>query len=236
MKEKKKKTRLQIANVIILILHIVFPIWLVPLMYTVGISGYMFFIALVTSLLLGVIYKIVTKHQKGKMLLYIARAITILCVVSFYIPMILLMKFSQTKPLYEIKRLAYAYGVFGDNADYYKQLLPEKLPSVCDNYSFRTQGSMVAQDYHASSYLMFHTDSKTIDLYSNYYKSLDCEVRINGDESDNVKSDIDWFCRQMKLRELFQDNLDNAELYWFSDYYPKAVLLNRETGLVAILT
>ena len=237
MKEKRIKTRLQKANDIILILHIIFPLWIVPLtMYASAISGYLFFIALIAMLLLGVIYKVVTKSQKGKIILYITRIITILCVAMFYTPMILLMGFSHTKPLYELKRLDYAYGVFGDNADFYLQLLPEKLPLVCDDYSFRTMGSKVAQDYHASSYLMFHTDLNTIDSYSNYYKRLACEVRINCDEEGKVKKDIDWFCGQMKLRDTFQDNLDKAELYWFSGYYPKAVLLNRETGLVAILT
>lgn len=236
MKEKKTKTRLQKINDIILILNIIFPVWIVALIYTSAISGYLFLIVLFASLLLVMIYKIVIKLKKGKIILYIARIISILCVAAYYTPMILLMNFTHTKPLYELKRSTYTYGVFGNNADYYKRLLPEKLPSVCDDYSFRTMGSMVAQDYHPSSYLMFHTDSSTIDLYSHYYKNLSCEVRTNDDETTNVKNDIDWFCEQMKLQDSIQDNLDNAELYWFSDYYPKAVLLNRETGLVAILT
>ncbi|MGN0632993.1 MAG: hypothetical protein ACI4JW_03905 [Oscillospiraceae bacterium] len=238
MKEKMTKTRLQRANGIILILHIIFPIWLIALMYTYAISKYWFLIALIAALLLGVIYKIVIKLQKGKKLLYTARVITIIIVLSFYVPVILLINFSHTKALYEIKRFDYAYGVYGKNSEFYKRLLPDKLPAVCDDYSFRTQGSMIGQDYHASSYLMFHTDSDSIDSYSEYYKNLDREVRVrvNNDESDDVKDDIDWFCVQTRLRESFQDNLDNAEIYLFDDYYPKAVLLNRETGLVAILT
>ena len=234
--EQEKKTPLQRANRIILILHIVFPVWLFALMYTSAISGYLFFIAFTAALLLGGIYSIVSKLQKGKIVLYIARVITILCIAAFYTPMILLVTFSHTKSLYEIKRLDYAYGVFGSNADYYKQLLPEKLTSVCEDYSFRTQGSMIAQDYHPSSYLMFHTDAATMDLYADYYKGLDCDVRINDEDNDKAKSDIEWFCSQMRLRESFHDNLDHAELYWFSGTYPKAVLLNRETGLVAVLT
>ena len=235
MKEKRIKTRLQRANDIILILHIIFPVWIVAFMYTFAISYYLFLITLFSSLLLGVIYKIVVKLQKGSIILYIARVITILCVVSFYIPMILLMNFSHTKQLYKLKRLDYAYGVFGDNADYYKQLLPDKLPSVCDDYSFRTRGSMVAQDYHASSYLMFHTDTATINLYAEYYSGLGCEVIANNHE-DGINKKVEWFCGLVRLQDYFQDNLDQSELYWFDDHYPKAVLLNRETGLVAILT
>ncbi|MBR1752166.1 MAG: hypothetical protein IJ740_15095 [Ruminococcus sp.] len=182
------------------------------------------------------IYKTVTKLQKGKTVLYVARAIAVLTVISFYIPAFLLMGFSHTKALYRLKRLDYAYGVFGENAEYYKKLLPDRLPEVCEDYSFRTKGNMVAQDYHPSSYLIFRTDAAAIDLYSEHYRTLDCEVMISDGTSDEVKKDIDWVCGQMRLRETFQDDLDHAELYWFSGLYPKAVLLDRRSGLVAILT
>lgn len=236
MKQKKKKTRWQKVNDIILVLNIIFPVWLMALMYTPAISYIFFLIAVFTLLLNGVIYKLVTEYHKGKGFLYITRGIVISAWIAFYLPMLLLMNFSHSKLLYPLKRLDYIYGVYSSNADYYQQLLPSELPEICNDYSFRTQGCMIAQDYHPSSYLMFHTDTATLESYALHFDQLDCVRRENGTENMYIQNDLEWFVGQMRLRKSFQDNLDHAVLYWFSGTYPKAVLLNFETGLIAILT
>ncbi len=236
MKQKKVQSRFQKANAIILLLHLLFPVWLFAFMYTSAISGMLFFIWLIACLLLGVIYKLVQKYQRGKRVLYAARGIAICTIVAYYLPMLLLMGFSNTKLLYTVKRADYTYGVYGPNAPYYARLLPAKLPEQCEDYSFRTQGSMVAQDYHPSSFLMFRTDCETLDAYAAYYDTLDCERRENDPDNAELQQEVEWFCGQMRLRQSLPDNLEHAVLYWFDDRYPQVVLLNYETGLVAILT
>lgn len=245
MNQKKSKTRWQKINHIILILHIIVPVWALALMMTSAISGKLLLIAAGASLLLGAVYKLVQKLRKGRWLLIIARVAAISACIVFYLPMLILMNFSRSKPLYTLKRLDYIHGVYG-GSDCYQQLLPSELPEVCEDYTFRTQGTLPAQDYHASSYLMFHTDTATLDAYAQYFGQMDCTRLENGteneydpeEESENAyaQGKIEWFCGQMRLRQSFQDNLDNAVLYWFDSRYPKAVLLNYETGLVAVLT
>lgn len=231
MKQKKEKSRWHKVNDIILLLNIALPMWGLALMYTSAISGILFLIAMGTLLLNAIIYKLVTKFNKGRAFLHTTRAIVIIAWIVYYTPMVLLMNFSHTKPLYTLKRADYIHGVYG-GSDFYQQLLPEKLPEICDDYSFRAQGSVPAQDYHPSSYLMFHTDSATLDAYALHYEQSGGTRLENG----YAQEKIEWFCGQMRLRESFNDNLDNAVIYWFNERYPKAVLLNYDTGLVAVLT
>lgn len=233
LRSEKKKSGWQIVNSIILALHLVFPVWLMAWMYTSAISGVLLIIAVVSALALGVVYKEVQRKQKGKKLLIAARVIAIGACVVYYLPMVVLMNFVETKWMYPLKRLDYTFGVYGGNAAYYQRLLPGTLPKVCEDYSFRTQGSMIAQDYHPSSYLMFHTDTVTLDEYAAYYETLDCSRIVN---SEYTEGKFSWFCGQMRMEKYFQDDLSNAVLYWFGDYYPKGVLLNYDTGLVAVLT
>lgn len=239
MKQKKpkaKKTGWQILNEVILLLHIVFPVWLMALMLTSAITGMIILVAVITSLLLGVVYKLVKKHQKGQGVLYFARIAAIGSCIAVYLPMIVLLNFKNTKLLYPLKRLDYSYGVYGENAHYYLRLLPERLPEKCGDYSFRTQGSMVAQDYHASSYLTFYTDSGTLEEYAEHFEALDCTRLEYDPENEEAVNHIRWFCGLMRLGESFHESLDNAVLYWIDDHYPKGALLCYDTGLVAILT
>lgn len=234
MEQEKKKLNWQIVNFIILVLNTIFPIWLFALMYTAAISFTAFLIAVSVSLLLGVIYKLVRKYHKGKGFLYAARAIAVGAWIIFYLPTLILFSFPRNKLLYPLKRFDYMYGVYG--SDYYKEWLPEKLPEVCDDYLFITKGSVLAQDYHASSYLMFHTDTETLDSYARHFDNLDGIRYENGTEDEDIQR-IEWFCNMLSLTKRFPDSLDHAVLYWFSDSrYPKGVLLNYATGLIAIMT
>ncbi len=235
---KKARTRLEKINSLIFILHIVFPVWMIFLMYTMAVSGYLFLTMLAAVLLLGAIYRAVNYCGKGRKILYAARIITALLIVAFYMPSFILMSFKETELLYPLKRACYIYGVYG-GSEFYDNLLPEKLPDKCGDYYCMTQGCVPAQDYHPSSYLMFHTDRDTLDSYAEYYSGFGytlLENNVSEDEEDNSFDRIEWFCSQMRISERFSDNLDNAVLYYIDDYYPKGILLNYETGLVAILT
>ncbi len=233
---KKAKTRWQWINGIVLLLHFVFPLWLVAIFYTIGISVILFPIALAAVLLLGLVYKLAADLENRKKILCISRAIAALALIAFYMPTLILMNFDEAELLYPLKRAYYTHGVFGENYKFYEDMLPEKLPDNCSDYYFRTQGCFPAQDYHPSSYLMFHTDREMLDSYAAHYETLRCIRLENGTQSEDEFDHIEWFCSMMRLNERFDDNLDNAVLYLFDDYYKKGMLLNYETGLVAILT
>ena len=234
MKQKEKKFSWFTVNLIILICSIVFPIWAFVLIYTSAISMTLFLIAFGASLLLGLIYKLVKKYNKGQKFLYAARGVVISAWIIFCLPTLILFSFPKNKLLYPLKRFDYMYGVYG--SDYYKEWLPSKLPEVCNDYIFITKGSMLAQDHHASSYLMFHTDTVTLDSYALHFDKLDGILYENGTEDEDIQR-IEWFCKMLSLPNIFQDSLDHAVLYWFNNgRNPKGVLLNYETGLIAIMT
>lgn len=247
-KPKKKKTPQQrIFETIALLPVAIFPVWMFALMYTSGVSGKLFMIALGLSLLLLLVNKLTALFPKIRKLLYITAVISVCAWVVFYQPAVLMMNFSHTRPLYTLKRANYIYSVHSNRAKYYGQLLPEKLPEVCDDYSYRTYGTLLVQDYSPSSNLMFHTDAVTVDSYAEYFDGLEEFTRrenVTGyDEYDGqenaaseFRNELEWFCEQMRLRDSFQDDLDHAVIYRTLGSFPKVVLLNRETGLVAIMT
>ena len=234
MEQKEKKFSCRTVNFIILVLNTIFPVWLFALIYTSAISFTAFLIAVSASLLLGVIYRLVKKYNKGRKLLYIARGVVICAWIIFWLPALILISFPENKLLYPLKLFDYMYGVYG--SDYYKEWLPSKLPEVCNDYIFITKGDSPAQDHHASSYLMFHTDTETLDSYALHFDNLE-GIRYENGTEDEASQRIEWFCNMLSLPNIFPDNLDHAVLYWFNDgRYPKGVLLNYETGLIAIMT
>lgn len=185
----------------------------------------------------GVTYEKVDRIKNGRKILRYFRIALFLCISGLILPAIVLLSFDHTKCMYNIKRLDYTYGVFGKNAEYYKKLLPEKLPDKCEDYSFVTKGSILAQDYHASSCLMFRTDEETIKYYAEYYSLLCDEIRVENDDSEEKIKGLDSFLKQARISdESRRGEFDNAELYWIDGHFPKGALLDRDSGYVVILT
>lgn len=232
----KTTTGWRIVNALILLLHIVFPVWIFALMYTFAITPILFAVAFFSSLTLGAVYNEVKFGNKDRRILYAARIFAVSACILSYLPTAVLLNFEQTELMYPLKRICYTRGVYGSNGAYYESLLPASLPDRCEDYSFRTQGSMVAQDYHASSYLTLYTDTETLDSFAAYYDTLDCERFRSDADDEDIQRDFLWFCGQMRLEDTFFDGNINAVLYWFDDSYPKAILLDYDSGLFAVLT
>lgn len=240
MDNSRKRSLWRIANVTVLLLHLVLPVWIGALMLTPGISEPLFPVMLICGLLPGVCSMCVRRFQRGKGLLIASRVLALCAIAVFYTPLFLIRGATETRWLYSAKRFLYTYGVYGaDGCGYYQALLPERLPDPCTGYRFRTKGSLIAQDYHASSFLIFYTDAAALDAYAAYYGSMDCE-RIQYDPEGKTEEEqfpnLSWFCGQMRLDQSAAADPEHMVLYWFDDHYPKGVLLDHETGLVAILT
>lgn len=239
MDNSKKRSPWRTANATVLLLHLALPVWLFALMYTPAISSILLLVMMICGLLPGVCSKLVKKFQKGKGLLIASMVLAVFTITAFYTPLVVLRGAKEVQVLYPLKRFLYTYGVYGDRSGIYEALLPEQLPDACTGYRFRTQGSLIAQDYHASSYLTFYTDVATLDTYAAYYDSMDCE-RIQyapaGETDEEQFPHLSWFCGQMQLDLSLPEHSEQMTLYWFDSYYPKGVLLDYDTGLVAVLT
>lgn len=199
-------------------------------MYTPGLSGALFLIALAGNLIFGAVHKLLKYRENLKPLLHVLRAVVICLTAAFYLPTALLMGFDRVKLLYPLKRLDYTHGVYGRDAAYFERLLPEKLPEVCKDYSFRTQGSVPAQDYHPTSWLCFTTDKATLDAYAVYY---DGQGYARGAE----ERDLRWLAGQMRMNVSDTEPVfEDAVVYYIHDYYPKAVVLDYGTMQFRVMT
>lgn len=154
---QKKEIPWRAINAAVILLHIVFPIGLFAGIYTIGSSGILFWIALFANLILGAVSKSAGQQGTRRKLLPIMRVIAIGSIVLFYVPFVIMTGFQHSKWLYPVKR--HIYGG-------YARSLPEQLPEICEAYFYLTEGQMIAQDYHASSYLAFYTDTATLDRYA----------------------------------------------------------------------
>ena len=227
-------------NILIAVLHILlFPIWVFVWMLTSWTSDKFLMASLLCAMLLGIVYKKVRDKKHGMKVIHVLRAVLVVCIAGFYLPAIMLLNFRYTKAVYNIKRLNYAYSVFGKNADYYLRLLPEKLPDSCEDYSFITKGRIIAPDYHPSSCLIFRTDEETIDSYAQYYSAMCSEISEKDEESGESVNKIGLICQNAGIDESRSREFDDAELYFVDENfstYPKGALLDRDSGYVVILT
>ncbi|WP_074960686.1 hypothetical protein [Ruminococcus albus] len=153
-------------------------------------------------------------------------------------PSIVLFSFDETKSMYNIKRLDYIhgeYGIDGKNAEFYKKLIPEKLPCECEDYSYITEGHFLS--HHAFSCLIFRTDDETIDSYAEYYGSLCDEVRVKKDYEGEKLGWFDRFLNHADIYDSRREEFDDAEIYWTNGPSSKGVgvLLDRDSGYVVIL-
>ena len=211
-----------------------------------GTSFISFCISLGFWFALCIVNLLLRDHKKA---LYICRAVTVLAVAGGFLPFILLMKFENSKMLYTVKKANYIYGVM-DNDESYISFLPEKLPEICDDYTFVTIGCLPIPDHVSKSYLKFTTDTDTINNLRNYYTDLGCELRDIDADPDKEHSLSDypdvkeedfyyWFCSRAYLDESIQNDFEHNELYvkkeGDKEKYSKAVLLNPDKGLVVIL-
>lgn len=227
----KKRTGWAAVNGIVAALVFFLPFWVISFIYTPGITVWLMLIAALLCLTLGIVSKTVSRLGKGRPVLYLHRAAAICSLPAVFLPMVLLTGFDQVKPLYPVKRFVYIQGVYGMNSESYEKLLPMWLPEVCEDYSYRAQGSMIAQDYHPTSWLRFTTDSATLDSYAQYY---DAQGYARGaDERDRR-----WLAGQLGLPIPEDDTpaLEGAVVYYIHDNYPKAVVLDYENGRFYVFT
>ncbi len=241
---EEKKFPWKIINWIIAI--VLFPFWSMAFIIVSGTSFISFGIAFASVIALGVLNSALRNHRTA---LNIFRAVTVLVVAAGFIPYVLLMKFENSKMLYTVKKANYIYGVM-DNDESYISFLPQELPEICDDYTFVTIGCLPIPDHVSKSYLIFTTDTDTIDKFRDYYVGLGCEMRdIDTDPyKDHSLSDYPdvkkedfyyWFCSRANLNETIQNDFEHNELYVKKEgkyeKLSKAVLLNRDKGLVVIL-
>ena len=225
------------VNVFLLAMHIFCPLMWVACFYVFDIS--LRFLG-ITFLLCCILFLLKKIRFNFKGVIYPLRAAVIISFAACYIPFLILVNFSHTKIFHSVRREDYIYGAcIKEMRDIKSHFLPEGLPDICENYYFMARGNVWVQDYSQDAHLIFNTDADTIEQYREYYKSIGCkkfdipDIAVDGRENYYTR-----FCRRMGFDDEFKDDVEHNEFYVYTEKevneQPMAVLLNPETGLVAI--
>lgn len=208
-------------------------------MYTSGIAGILIGIGFFVNLALVLFYKVYKKYGRFKKIVITLRVIAITILVLMILSPITLMSFKYTKSMHPLKRFCYNYGVYGISKN---NVLPSEMPKKCDDYMFITKGCVIAQDYHADAYLIFHTDKDTLKKYENHFDSLnDAERRVThmpNPEEKQFSDEIMLKCPEELPRHVFGQlqpehihDFEKAIIYTVPSYYGKGCMLDYNSGL-----
>lgn len=161
-KEKQKKTGFALLNAVIVAAFFLGG-GIIFLLATIGITDMLFLPFVIVNAALGILYNIYKKNGTLKVPVIVCRVLAILMLIVLFGSPIIGVNFKDKKVMYPVKRAIFGYGVrVGDD---WKKVLPDKLPKECDEYFFRTELCMVAQDYRPYAYLVIQCDEKYFQEY-----------------------------------------------------------------------
>lgn len=202
------------------------------MMATNAISFPFFPVIIIWNLVLGYIYRIVRTFDKYWKPFRILQILTIVVTTIFFMIPLSLSWFRDSPSMYAYKKYLYSKGVYGDPA-HCDPFFPEELPEVCEDYQIITQGSALAQDYHAGIYLTFRTDHATIQAYQNRIEALDHSGKFIDSSDPEFEKAFGYsgYARQkLHLEQDFSDSL--VYILHTSYYYSQGCLLDEKTGTV----
>lgn len=253
----QKKFPWVIVNTVIVVLGI-FSSWILIfiLIAALGITVPLILIAILLNIFLAIFYDKwqqikdvqLYKGRKLKTTVIILRISTIMAIIlTFSSPYIAANpNLAYVKSIYQIKKFIYCYGVYYKGMD---KFLPAKLPKVCEDYKFVTQVATIAQDYHPSSYLIFHTDTETMHRLEEDYKQIDgaklVEINIDGEEykreygDDYMENFPIYLFPAHVYSQLDDEHIDDffdAVIYKVPSYYGKGCVFDYSSGLVVYWT
>lgn len=242
VKRKKKKTSIWfIVNGLYILGTILFGwVWC---LITIGITFVLLPFQIIISIALAIVSK---KHRENKKLLYTLRAAAIAVTAVILLSPLAILKFENTRIAYPVKKAAYSLGVGSMKSCW--QVFPVTLPKNCEDYTFITEPSTIAQDYHPSAYLIFHSNSDTLKKYETQISSLykveryentpkNPEDYYKDGMSDEYKEqiDVEMKCPDELPRHVYYkfcnklpDDLENAVVYRINS---TGCMFNYETGL-----
>jgi len=228
-----KKSGFKTLNTMIFLLTVwPCPAWFIS-MNTSGISFYCILGSIVFMIATAKIYKNVSRIENGRIILNCFRTALIFCIAGLYLPSLVISDFDDTKCMYSLKRLNYAHGLYGfsgERLEHYKKLFPEKLPDVCDDYEYLTEGLL--HDRFPGSRLIFRTDEETIERYAEYYAGFCDKISVEDDESEKTPNELELFMYRAGLDDKWREEFENAEIYSMSGRFREGVLLDKDSGYV----
>ncbi|MBR2284091.1 MAG: hypothetical protein IJ874_06690 [Ruminococcus sp.] len=239
-REKQEKRWLFPWKWVNLLLGILFFLFLIIPVYTLGITQILFIPWLLSNLILAGLYRKWRETGFRYRRVVIARIAAVLLTLGIYVSPFICAFFNDVRLMYPVKKIVYEYGVYGlDYPEKCRVMLPETVPHDCDDYMMRTYGCLPAQDYRPYAYVWFHTDTAHLDEYAERVSAAGAE-RIHNTEKDPadyfygeddvrllIPDGLPWWVYELLCRHL-SDDLDGSEVY---NYQSGGCLFNYSTGL-----
>ncbi|MBR4200785.1 MAG: hypothetical protein IKQ91_05860 [Oscillospiraceae bacterium] len=221
------------------------------LMMTAGLTLWLGVPALVICLfVIPGVFRLCARTGRHKLLLHIVRTLGITLFAAVWLVPLICIRFDRVPLLYPVKHFVFQCGVKA--YPYRGTILPAFLPKKHDDYVFRTEPGMVAQDYHPYEYLFIHTDAETLRAFEQKLSGdPDCERQENRSyspeevqemlENGEIRS-ADWAAYQNIPQWVYEsirngadinDDLTYAVVYR-SEGGSFGAVLNYETGLLVI--
>lgn len=258
-KRKIRHTALLIINAVCLFFGV--PIYTVLTYGTSNIVAPFYSVIFFENLLIVIFYLIYRESGKLKLPLNILRVVTVLTIAVSLIPTAILIKFTDNKEMYSVKRQIFTNGVrYEGGRETTLERFPEQLPENIEDYFFHTDINKIAPDYVDMAFLSFRTDKAAIEQFEaeckkNGYKSTDLNKefeRYVDKEKENIeylddKEMISYLKQEFYIKqgltydtfkyldaEIQAEILGNTVLYTCEGKVPHGCAFNYDSGLVII--
>lgn len=162
MTKVKEKSRFSFStlNSIIVLLYIFLGGFFLTV-FVIGLVSYFIIPFILLNVFLAKFYKKYKKYGLHKKTVIILRTVTIISTLFCISLPIVCIRFENSKIMYQPKKMVFSYGVRVYSEETMKRF-PKNLPEKCEDYYFKTEPCMPAQDYSPTAYLSFYTDTDAI--------------------------------------------------------------------------
>lgn len=150
---RKPWLAVNICMAVLLVLTGVFTLYVA---LTVRGAFFLLLLLIAANVILGKLSRKARETGKGRTCLHILRTVILCGMALYFAPLVLVNGFADVPQLYAVKR--YLAGQ--------PEMLPQSLPTVCEDYRFLTESTNLSPDFHRSTYLSFYTDTATLDAYA----------------------------------------------------------------------
>lgn len=258
-KRKARHTALLFINAVCLFFGV--PVYTVLTYGTLNIASLFYSVIFFENLLIVVFYLNYRESGKLKLPLNILRVVTVLTIAVSLIPTAILIKFTDNKEMYSVKRQIFTNGVrYEGGRETTLERFPEQLPENIEDYFFHTDINKIAPDYVDMAFLSFRTDKAAIEQFEaeckkKGYKSTDLNKEFEKylhKEKENIEYlDDKEFMSYLKQEfyidqgltydtfeyldaEIQAEILGNTVLYTCESEIPHGYAFNYDSGLVII--
>lgn len=211
-KRNAKHIALLIINAVCLFFGV--PVYTVLTYGTSNIAAPFYSVIFFENLLIVIFYLFYRESGKLKLPLNILRVVTVLTIAVSLIPTAILMRFSDKREMYSVKRQIFTNGVrYESGRETTLERFPEQLPENIEDYFFHTDINKIAPDYVDMAFLSFRTDRAVIEQF-------EAECKKKGYKPTDLNKEFEKYLHKEKENIEYLDDKESM-FYLKKDFYIK---------------